>query len=58
MSSEKEPLTKRERKELLAFLLPLSVTVFAGLFFGQIDMVMLGLFVDSSFITFIIMSSI
>lgn len=52
LKAKKEKLTKEERKRLLIFLIPLSITVFAGLFFGQIDMIMLGHFVESSFIGF------
>lgn len=52
LKSKKEKLTKQEKKEIFLFLIPLSVTLLAGLFFGQIDVVMLGHFVESNFIGF------
>lgn len=52
LKAPRSKLNILERKGLVLFLLPLSVTLLAGLFFGQIDVVMLGHFVESSFIGF------
>ena len=52
LKSKQVDLTKSKKKELFLFLFPLSVTILAGLFFGQIDMVMLGHFVESTFLGF------
>lgn len=41
-----------EKKDLNRFIWPLSITAFSGLFFGHIDTLMLGHYVDSSFIAF------
>ena len=38
-------LTKKEKKSINKFILPLSATVLSGLFFGYIDIVMLGRYV-------------
>ncbi len=43
-------LNKKEKKQVHKFILPLTVTALSGIFFGYIDMVMLGHFVDSEFI--------
>ncbi len=43
-------LNKKEKKQVNKFILPLTVTVLSGVFFGYIDMIMLGHFVDSEFI--------
>jgi len=40
-----EDLTKKEKSDLWKFIIPLSATVLSGVFFGYIDMVMLGRFV-------------
>ena len=39
-------LTKNEKLELVRFILPLSVTALGGMFFGYIDILMLGHYVD------------
>lgn len=43
-------LNKKEKKQVNRFILPLTVMVLSGVFFGYIDIVMLGHFVDSEFI--------
>lgn len=43
-------LNKKQKKQIKKFILPLTVIVLAGVFFGYIDMIMLGHFVDSEFI--------
>ncbi len=45
-------LDKREIKDLKKFIYPLSATAMAGLFFGYIDILMLGHFVSSKFIAY------
>ncbi|MFH1326502.1 MAG: oligosaccharide flippase family protein [archaeon] len=50
LKSESEELTKKEKKDVIKFILPLSATVFSGAFFGYIDIIMLGKFVASEFI--------
>jgi O-antigen/teichoic acid export membrane protein len=49
---KKQNLTKKEKEELWQFILPLTITVFSGVFFGYIDTVMLGRYVASEFIGF------
>lgn len=43
-------LNKKEKKDVKKFILPLTVVVLSGIFFGYIDMIMLGHFVDSEFV--------
>ncbi len=43
-------LSKKEKRQLLAFTLPLSAMALSGIFFGYIDMIMLGRYVASEFI--------
>ena len=45
-------LTQLEKKELLYFVLPLAFTSLSGVFFGYIDTIMLGHYVQSEFIGF------
>ncbi|RMD45973.1 flippase, partial [Candidatus Pacearchaeota archaeon] len=45
-----EKLSDNEKKKLKGFILPLSITALSGMFFGSIDMIMLGHFVESKFI--------
>ena len=45
-------LSKVEMHELKKFILPLSATAMAGMFFGYIDTLMLGRFVSSKFIAY------
>lgn len=45
-----EKLNKKQKKQTNKFILPLTVLVLSGIFFGYIDIVMLGHFVDSEFI--------
>jgi O-antigen/teichoic acid export membrane protein len=46
----KDKLEEFERKETISFILPLTVTGLSGMFFGYIDMFMLGRFVQPEFI--------
>lgn len=50
--SEYKNLNKKEKKELLCFIVPLSATALSGVFFGFIDQVMLGHYVESQFLGF------
>jgi stage V sporulation protein B len=43
-------LTHNEKRELKRFTLPLTVTILSGVFFGYIDMIMLGRFVSADYI--------
>lgn len=45
-------LSHKEKKELFLFILPLSATALSGLFFGYIDQIMLGHYVESKFLGF------
>jgi len=45
-------LSKKEQKDLMKFILPLTITVFSGIVFGLIDQVMLGHYVESAFLGF------
>ena len=46
-------LNSKEKKELIIFILPLSLTAFSGIFFGYIDQIMLGLnAIESQFLGF------
>jgi len=49
---KKENLTKKELTDLKKFIYPLSATAMAGMFFGFIDILMLGHFVESEFIAY------
>ena len=49
-NSKTERLSLVEKKNLKKFIFPLSVTALSGMFFGSIDMIMLGHFVMSEFI--------
>lgn len=50
--SKAKNLTQKESKNLKRFLIPLSATALSGVFFGYIDTIMLGHFVDSEYISF------
>jgi len=50
--SNKSHLTKTENIELRKFIIPLSATAMAGMFFGYIDTIMLGYYVSSSYIAY------
>jgi O-antigen/teichoic acid export membrane protein len=45
-------LDSSEKKEVIRFILPLSATALSGLFFGSIDVIMLGRFVESSYLAY------
>jgi len=45
-------LNVKQKKEVLKFILPLSTTALSGIFFGYIDIIMLGKFVSSVFIAY------
>lgn len=48
----KKELPKEEKKEVMRFTLPLTFTVLSGIFFGYIDMIMLGRFVSPEYIAY------
>ncbi|MEM4331025.1 MAG: oligosaccharide flippase family protein, partial [Candidatus Pacearchaeota archaeon] len=48
----REILEKEEKKEVYKFILPLGVTSLSLVFFGNVDIMMLGKFVESSYIGF------
>ena len=52
VKSKEAPLNKKEKKDLLKFILPLSTMALSGIFFGNIDTLMLGHYVPSKFIGF------
>jgi stage V sporulation protein B len=45
-------LNPKEKRNLLIFILPLSITALSGVFFGYIDQIMLGHYVESQFLGF------
>ncbi len=45
-------LNKNQKKEINRFILPLTVTALSGTFFGYIDIIMLGKFVEATFIAY------
>lgn len=47
-----QKLNAKEKNELVKFILPLSVTAFSGVFFGIVDQIMLGHYVESQFLGF------
>lgn len=49
---DKNELSKEEKKEVINFILPLSATALTGIFFGTIDIIMLGRFVESQFLAY------
>jgi len=49
---KKQELTKKEKKELWKFIIPLTAITLSGTFFGHIDIVMLGHYISSNFIGF------
>ncbi len=50
LKSEKINLNKEQKKEVNKFIIPISVTILSGVFFGYIDMIMLGRFVSAEYI--------
>ncbi len=49
---KKQELTKKEKQELWKFIIPLTAIVLSGVFFGYVDIVMLGHYISSEFIGF------
>ncbi len=47
-----EVLNSEEKKEMYKFVIPLSITALSGAFFGYIDIIMLGRYVESAFIAY------
>lgn len=47
-----QKLDSTEKKELLKFIIPLSITGLSGIFFSYIDKIMLGYYVESQFVGF------
>lgn len=52
LKGKSTPLEKKEVKDLKKFLIPLSATALAGMFFGYIDIFMLGHYVGSEYIAY------
>ena len=52
LATKAEKLSSQESKDLKKFLLPMTVTVLSGVFFGYIDTLMLGRFVTESYIAY------
>jgi len=50
LKSSKKILTSDEKKRVKKFIIPVSLTVLSGMFFGYIDTLMLGHYVESAFI--------
>ena len=50
LKAKKEALTLSEKSELKKFIWPLSAIALSGVFFGYVDMIMLGRFVVAEFI--------
>lgn len=50
--AQEKKLSKKEKKDLNRFIFPLIVTALSGVFFGYIDIIMLGRFVSSEFIAY------
>ncbi len=47
-----QKLNSKEKKEIFRFILPISVTAISGVFFGYIDQIMLGRYVEGQFLGF------
>lgn len=52
LKGKSEKLNSSDVRELRRFILPMSLTVLSGIFFGYIDTLMLGHFVESSYIAY------
>jgi len=52
LSVKSKDLNQKKIKGLKKFILPLTVTIFSGFFFGYIDTIMLGRFVEAQFIAY------
>lgn len=52
LSIKPSTISRSEKKNLLKFLIPLTVTSISGIFFGYIDIIMLGRYVQSEFISY------
>ena len=50
LQNKADTLNINEKRELIKYTLPLSITAFSGMFCGSIDVLMLGRFVSSEFI--------
>ncbi len=50
LKKKKKELSKRQKSSLNRFIIAISATIFSGIFFSHIDKIMLGYFVDASFI--------
>ena len=50
--TKSQRLNPKEKSELIKFILPLSITAFSGVFFGIVDQIMLGHYVESQFLGF------
>ena len=52
LNSKSEDLNKNEILDLKRFILPLSATALSGMFFGYIDIIMLGHYISGEFISY------
>ncbi|NMB66798.1 oligosaccharide flippase family protein [Candidatus Woesearchaeota archaeon] len=52
LKSQSFSLSKKEEKNVFKFLFPLTITSLSGIFFGYIDIIMLGRYVQSEFISY------
>lgn len=52
LKEKEEPLTLQESTDLKKFIYPLSATALMGLFFGYVDVLMLGHYISSEFIAY------
>lgn len=50
--AKEQKLNALEKKDVFKFILPFSITAFSGVFFGYIDQIMLGHYVESQFLGF------
>ncbi|MFH0808036.1 MAG: flippase [archaeon] len=48
--AKQNKLTKKEKKGIFLFIIPLSITALSGVFFGYIDQIMLGHYVQGQFL--------
>ena len=50
--TKEQKLSSKEKREILKFIIPVSITSISGVFFGYIDQIMLGHYVESQFLGF------
>lgn len=47
---KKLPISSEEKRKVIKFIIPMSTTILSGIFFGYVDMIILGRFVEAEFI--------